>query len=233
MNTVKKLEGIVKVREDRRAIVLHDLKRAQAELETAQSSYLDKPQAGTDKLTQAQSKCNALEASLRAAQSELDIVRAELEAAQADAEHDAKIAALASLANEGSLSAKALVSSHHAAIEALNKINRDLQTGTASLIETQNNFRTQVEMLIGRPPTQSLLPQHQERERQQQQEYSAKLSELKAALEASGVSWDIALRCGGEGIGFNGVRPGVKIPEAGQWTVPLNYCLNANSGAQS
>jgi uncharacterized phage infection (PIP) family protein YhgE len=233
MNTVKKLEGIVKVREDRRAIVLHDLKRAQAELETAQSSYLDKPQAGTDKLTQSQSKCNALEASLRAAQSELDIVRAELEAAQADAEHDAKIAKIAALANEGQASAQSLIEAHQSAIEALSKINRDLQTGTASLIETQNNFRAQVEMLIGRPPMGSLLPQHQERDRQQQQEYSAKLAELKAALEASGVNWDIALPCGGEGIGFNSVKPGVKIPDAGQWTVPLNYCLNANSGAQS
>jgi hypothetical protein len=230
---VSAIENQVQRLEAQRGQVAVDLRDARTKLEAAQSAYLDAPGKNSAVVSKAQADVAALESILSAVQIRLEDSRAQAEFATAQAEYDAKIAALASLANEGALSAKALVSSHLSAIEALATINRDLQTGTASLIETQNNFRAQVEMLIGRPPMGSLLPQHAERDRQQQQEYSAKLADLKAALEASGVSWDIALPCGGEGIGFNSVKPDVKIPDAGQWTMPLTFLVNANSGAQS
>jgi septal ring factor EnvC (AmiA/AmiB activator) len=230
---VSAIEKQVQRLEAQRGQVAVDLHDARTKLEAAQSAYLDAPGKNSAVVSKAQADVAALESILSAVQVRLEDSRAQAEFSRTQAEHDSKIAALASLLNEGALSAKALVSSHHAAIEALATINREISVSTASLIETQNNFRAQVEKLIGRPPMRSLLPQHAERDRQQQQEYSAKLSELKRELESAGVNWGISLNVGGEGIGFNGVRPGVKIPEAGQWTVPLNYCLNANSGAQS
>lgn len=229
---IEKLEKLLKVKTDRRAVVSADLEKAQAELDKAQAKYLDKPASGVDAMTTAQAKTTALQGSLRALQAEIDQTRDDLAAATVEAQRAAALASIESIAREANDTAAALVSAHQTAIDTLRDNSAEIIARTRSLHAQRDSFRSAVANLLGYVPALTMNPQRQTQEEAAKRDYDDAAKSLVQEIEKT-----VAL----DGLGlFNTygdtlnlpVQPSsLSLPDAGIYTAPINQAVNITAEA--